>query len=151
MDTAYNGRWFHNNWNWDSDGKFRKRESLEAEEEEMEPMNDLSDAVDVENIHAEDAILPITCHVKDGDYLHARCDYVNGEYNEFVKEITEPFWARYSDCMLSGECNLSFDGYAVDPKCTCTCDGELTSLRDPRCEGFAGSLPTPPHSGAHGI
>ncbi|EFE34051.1 uncharacterized protein ARB_07002 [Trichophyton benhamiae CBS 112371] len=94
-------RWFHSKWSWDSDGKFRKRGSLEAEEEEMEPMNDLSDAVDVEDIHAEDAILPITCRVKDGDYLHARCDYINGEYNEFVKKIKEPFWARYSDCMLS--------------------------------------------------
>ncbi|KAF3480698.1 uncharacterized protein GIQ15_06045 [Arthroderma uncinatum] len=137
--------WFHHKWNWDSNGAFTRRKRLVERDEEPEPYNDLSDTVMDTDIDINKFIIPVNCHVSGNDYRNARCDYVAGDYDDFVKELHEPFYTR-KGCVLSAECHLSFGNYAVDPKCTCTCDDEITPLRDPRCEGFAGSLPTPPRT-----
>jgi hypothetical protein len=50
---------------------------------------------------------------------------------------------NYSPCALSPECYQP-DGFAVNAKCTCSCDGKTTALSDGNCQGFLGSLPNPP-------
>lgn len=54
--------------------------------------------------------------------------------------------AKLTTRAFSAECNLS-EGYAINPACICKCGGEQTPLSDPKCAGFAGSLPDPPSGG----
>ena len=65
------------------------------------------------------------------------------------QSVIQGFLAGQQDqnhCTLSPECQDP-TGYAVNPACTCTCDGQPATLHEPGCQGFKGSLPDPPPGG----
>lgn len=42
--------------------------------------------------------------------------------------------------LVRAECHESEGFGIVSASCMCTCDGEMTRIRDPRCAGFEGEL-----------
>ncbi|KAL1979325.1 hypothetical protein VTN96DRAFT_6203 [Rasamsonia emersonii] len=141
----FNYNWFHKKWNWKDDGSHSFKKRLVERDDDPIADDDTGGAVPEANLDLSQDTVPINCHLEGTDEHGspmATCDYVGEDYNDFLVDVKLPFKSA-GNCDLSAECNLS-DGYAVDPKCTCTCDGQVAALRDPRCAGFAGSLPDPP-------
>ncbi|KAH8705211.1 hypothetical protein BGW36DRAFT_9576 [Talaromyces proteolyticus] len=147
----FNYNWYYYHWSWNDDGSHSYKRSLvdRDNDDDIITFDSTGGEVDEKDIDLSQDTIPINVHVEGADSHGtpmAVINYVGEDYDDFVKDSKESFVSPDSDCILSAECNLS-DGNAIDPKCICKCDGEIASLEDPRCAGFAGSLPDPPKGG----
>ncbi|KAF2674749.1 hypothetical protein BT63DRAFT_408906 [Microthyrium microscopicum] len=169
--TAYNAdnyawmfqyAWFRNALGWTSDGTMISKDVVSSDPVDIgDPIDDPADGVKMSDIDLSQSTgIPINCqpgpgNANDGNpetntwTTQLTCAYVGEDYSDFLNDVKAEFTSD-GGCTLSAQCNLPFgDGNAVDPNCVCYCDKdisgerEITPLRDPRCAGFAGSLPTP--------
>ncbi|EMR65537.1 hypothetical protein UCREL1_7486 [Eutypa lata UCREL1] len=138
-------KWFHNHWNWEESGVFKRKIPVEEEEVEEDPgpseFDVTSDEIWAEIEKNGDIGIPINMEEigTDEDGLPVYdIGYIGDDYDYFVDVSSkESYRAPNSDCILSAECHFSYSG-TVNPACTCECDGEQVSLRDDRCAGFGG-------------
>ncbi|KAH8648717.1 hypothetical protein BGZ60DRAFT_437521 [Tricladium varicosporioides] len=157
VDGSQNKRDFPNDDNAnitvDKDHNSNNPMSLITRETEDDYSNDHDPDLHVEAKNLPklaDLPMPINCHANgnapDGTPLY-KCDYMGEDYDSYVAE-----WKASKESFKSaGNCDLSFEcrnpsGNAINAKCLCTCDGKPMAIRDDKCAGFLGSLPTPPHA-----